>query len=77
MTAASGNLMNEVITMASPHNAARGQSPAPARPPACGNRMCDLCTEIRCRMLRQEETEPAGADRASENETTAKKPSDR
>ena len=69
--------MHEVSTMAKLYNASQELSSPPSRPPACGNRMCDLCTEIRCRMLRQEETEPADADRASGNVTTAKKPSDR
>lgn len=41
--------------------------PALSRPPACGNRLCDLCTETRCRMLRREEDEqPSSADTAKE-----------
>ena len=41
--------------------------PVLSRPPACGNRLCDLCTETRCRMLRREEDEPpSSADTAKE-----------
>ena len=49
------------------HHPSAEQSSSPSRPPACGNRMCDLCTETRCRMLRREEDEqPSSADTAKE-----------